>query len=70
MKPAQTNPNEAGTYMVDANGVRTLVAPVTVDHPDGNCARPAEDAAAPAEDGAGKSVLAKRLEAKLKGGDQ
>ena len=43
-----SNPEHAGTYVVK-DGVRILVEEVTADHPDGNCARPADDEA-PAAD--------------------
>lgn len=68
MKPTDSNPNEAGTYIVE-NGVRRLVEPVTADHPEGNCARPAEDDPLPGGDGAA-TPLARALKTKAKGGDQ
>jgi hypothetical protein len=41
------NPEAGGTYEM-RNGVRVLVEPATPDHPEGNRARPAPDAAAAA----------------------
>lgn len=63
------NPNEAGTYIIE-NGVRRLLEPVTADHPEGNRARPEEEAL-PGTDGA-QTPLAKALKARTttKGGEQ
>ena len=48
MSDPKNEPLVGGRYVVK-DGVRTLVEEPTQDHPEGNRARPAEDAAEPAE---------------------
>ncbi len=41
---SQTQPHSGGSYVLDpATGQRTLAEVPTVDHPDGNAPRPAEE---------------------------
>lgn len=46
------NPDAGGTYEV-RNGQRVLIEPATPDHPEGNRARPAPEAAASLQPAAG-----------------